>query len=57
MPSKSLQGKRLLNSENQLIPESKYVYFMTVASNGEAGSPSILYRLAPSGLSAHAYLT
>jgi hypothetical protein len=33
------------------------IYLIIVASKGEAGSPSILYRLAPSGLSAHAYLT
>src|SRR6478752_214105 len=26
-------------------------------SNGDAGSPSLLYKLAPSGLSAQAYLT
>jgi len=25
--------------------------------NGEGGNPSLLYKFAPSGLSAHAYLT
>jgi hypothetical protein len=33
-----------------------WTHLFRFASNGEAGNPSRLYRLAPSGLSAQAYL-
>src|SRR5450759_2063612 len=32
-------------------------FFYLSVLNGDAGKPSLLYKLAPSGLSAHAYLT
>jgi len=39
------------------LPDFRSFYLRGQASKGEAGKSSILYKLAPAGLSAQAYLT